>query len=99
MRKLLIALIVVSMAAASHAGTVTLELNNGTRLVGTVIKEANGKIFFHADLVGDVEIDLAAVARRTEDKATPSAEPSDLPKAEPVVPALSDVMNAAPKEG
>jgi len=57
-------------------GSVTLELANGTKLVGSVTKEEGGKIYFHADLVGDVVIDAAAVVKREDTAAVAGSTPA-----------------------
>ena len=73
----------VSMACFVHADT--LEFKNGDRLTGRILKEESGKIFFHSDLLGDMEIDdsrvslitrveipgVAEVEKPTEAKKTP----------------------------
>lgn len=98
MHKLLLALFVGVAATLSVSGAVTLELKNGARLVGTITKEENGKVYFHADMVGDVVIEAASIAKRTEEIVAPIATPeADIAPSAPVVPALGTAMAAATK--
>ncbi|MBM3854321.1 MAG: DUF481 domain-containing protein [Verrucomicrobia bacterium] len=90
MRPTLIWLLTVILASARlSAAGVTLELTNGSKLVGTIIKEENGKIHFRADLVGDVVIDAAAITRRSGTEALAGPPPSIAPPPVPVVPATA----------
>lgn len=60
----------------------TLRLINGTTLVGQTTKEENGKIYFRAELLGDLVIDAANVAPRKSappvDTASGPAQPIPL---------------------
>ncbi len=53
-------LIFLCMACFIHADT--LEFKNGDRLTGKILKEEMGKIFFHSDLLGDMQIDASKVS-------------------------------------
>ncbi len=65
------------VAACPLLASDTLELSNGTKLVGTLTKEENGKIYFHVDLVGDVVVESDTVVKRV------IAEPASVAAAPP----------------
>lgn len=79
------------LAGAPLLGSETLELANGTKLVGTVTKKEDGKIYFHADLVGDVVLDTSSVVSETPSAPPPVASapapgaPTAPPPAAPAV--------------
>jgi Protein of unknown function, DUF481 len=73
MRHILLTLcLALGLIAAPAFGSVTLELSNGTKLVGEIVKEEQGKITFRADLIGEVVIDAASVVKRTETPGAPA---------------------------
>ena len=52
----------------------TLVFNNGDRLTGKISKEEMGKIFFHSDLLGDMQIDASKVSLITRSEMPAVAE-------------------------
>jgi hypothetical protein len=75
---LLMVLTALALAPSASAqgtgeGLVTLQLSNGSILVGRILSEADGKIRFQADMVGEVLIDAVAVTARSA--ASPNRPP------------------------
>jgi hypothetical protein len=61
----LVALCAFTLAAlaedAPKAGTDTITFVNGEQITGTLLKVADGKVFFHSEMVGDVSFEWAKV--------------------------------------
>jgi hypothetical protein len=75
-------------AAAQPAGpAVTLTLSNGSRLIGEITKEENGKIYFKDQVLGDVVVDQSSVVARDGAQA---------PAPAPQAPAAPSVGSAVP---
>jgi len=55
------ALVVISGILPIDARGAILLLSNGDRLTGTVLKEADGKLYFHSDIFGDIVASLNTV--------------------------------------
>jgi len=70
--KIYCALVFLNFACFVHADT--LEFKNGDRLTGKILKEESGKIFFHSDLLGDMEIDASRVSLITREDIPAVAE-------------------------
>jgi Protein of unknown function, DUF481 len=107
MRSTLLTLFVLVglLAARPLFASVTVELANGTKLVGTVTKEENGKTYFHADLIGDLVLDTSAIVKRTENApisvaTLPPASTTPVPVVSeaPPAPAPSSSAPGAPSE-
>ncbi len=86
-------LVLVALAGAASvfgAGQV-IELNNGTRIIGTIEKQEGGKVFINAELLGQVIVDASALAKGETAVVVP---PSEVKKSVPIMVAAPP---AAPK--
>ncbi len=85
----------VALFAAPAFASETLVLSNGEKLVGTVVKEQQGKITFRADLIGDVVIAAASGVIRFETPAPP-VPPAPTPSASAVAGAPAVASESPP---
>ena len=92
--RLALCLLALSTALGAFAAQ-TLRLTNGTILVGQITKEENGKIYFQADLLGDLVIEAAHVASRSD--AAPAVSPTPPVGAANAAPAGPITLGAASK--
>lgn len=88
-------LVLGTVLGASAAPTTRLTLTNGATIVGHITKGENGKIYFSADLLGDLVIDSANVSSRSEVAPAVSAAPLSA-SAAPVVSQASPAGLAEP---
>ncbi len=73
--KILGTMVWVSLVCFARADTIVF--NNGDRLTGKISKEEMGKIFFHSDLLGDMEIDASKVSQITRAEMPAVTEDED----------------------
>jgi hypothetical protein len=83
------------IAAAASAETVTLHLTDGTVLQGEIIKEADGKVHFKTQLLGEIDVPEAAIVGRGAALAgatpPPTTPPAEAPPAAAAAAATSTV--------
>lgn len=63
----------VLLTAVTPAGAETVHLKDGTVLVGARQREADGKVYFKSDLLGDLVIDADAIVPAGEGAVQPAA--------------------------
>jgi hypothetical protein len=91
-----VALCLLALGTALSAfAAQTLRLTNGTALVGQITKEENGKIYFKADLLGDLVIEAVNVASRSD--APPAVGPTPPVGVPSSAPAGPVILGAAGK--
>lgn len=91
------ALVAVS---SSFAVGQTIELKNGTKIVGTIQKQEGGKVYINADLLGAIVVDASALA--TAASTSPAAAampPSDVKQPSAVVAGPAPTAPSTPPKG
>ena len=77
-------LLLATLLASSHASGAIVELKNGDRLTGTVLRQDDETLYMKSDLFGPMEIPTAKVARIVETPTPPQATAATTPAPAPV---------------
>lgn len=75
------ALLILTAALSPFATAQTIELKNGTKIVGTIEKQEGGRVFINAELLGPIVVDASALVSTTAKALPPTESKKEMPVA------------------